>query len=214
MMSIRTFIRHGLRSLGLIAIACALVSCERVYPVRTLPSWVRSVYIPMAQNTSFEPGVEETLTQILQREFLADGRLSVARKQDADIQLSATITDYWILIDKVDGDRIPRRQEINIVTRVLLFDPLNNEVPVADLGLFETRAAFFSDFRSIFQVTEPTAKTNALTILALQIVNRTINGYPTSVAGLPGGARLFPGAQSGLVVPTGSPARQGAEYID
>ena len=183
-------LRSSARCLAMIALAAGLLSCERIYPVRTLPNWVRGIYIPMIRNTSTELGVEEIVTRMTQEEFLADGRIRIVRKGEADLELVATIESYRIRLDDTDSDAIHETEEIIILTRLQLYDPFNPDRPVADLGMIETTSFYNADPRSIGHVIGPDAKRYALSLLARQIVDRTINGFPASLANLPPGAEL------------------------
>ncbi len=173
----------------------ALFSCERIQPVRTLPNWVRSVYVPMIQNRSSEPGLEEVATRLTQEEFLADGRLRIAPKASADLQVVAKIVSYHTRVRRVRQERIPLNDEIELVTVLMLYDasadPFDPQAPpIAYLGEIATRTTRIADVRSTSVVIEPDAKQLALAQLARQIVDRTINGFPTGLKDTPSGTNL------------------------
>ncbi len=54
---------------------------------------VRSVYVPVAKNTSLEPNLQVTVTNAIIRRFNDDGTLTVNQSSDADSELDVTITD-------------------------------------------------------------------------------------------------------------------------
>lgn len=174
----------------LIFVFAPLGSCERVYPVRTLPNWVQGVYIPMIQNQSTEPGLEETATRMIQEEFLADGRLRVVPKDHADVQIVAKIKDFRVRTENFDSDRIARTAEIMMTTELQLFDPFDAEKPFADLGTIVTNSLFADDARSVNYRIKPDATRDALNQLARQIVGRTISGFPADLKGLPEGVKV------------------------
>lgn len=171
----------------LVASVLALPACETIRPVRTLPSWVRGIYIPMIENTSTEPGLEEVATQLTQEEFLADGRVRIVQKRDADLILKAKITDYWVTIDDLSDEDIPSREAINMITELRLYDPLDPDQPMASLGVIETLTTFRSDTRSARYIVKPDADRQALEQLARQIVDRTITGFPSQLRDIPDG---------------------------
>jgi hypothetical protein len=184
-------------SLGFTLLSAALIpalSCQRVMPVRTLPSWVRGIYVPMFQNESFEPGLEELVTRLTQEEFLADGRVQVVRKSEADLQLIGVIKAYQIVITGTDSDDITEIEEIRVITELALHDPLDDPFdpgePVAELGQMITRMRYNSDPRSIGLVIEPDAKQAAMGQLARQVVFRTITGFPIKLRDAPSGLDL------------------------
>lgn len=184
----------------MLAAAAALAGCQRVTPVRTLPNWVRSVYIPMVQNHTGEIGIEELATQLIQEEFLADGRLRVAPKERSDLQIAATIIGYDETNWGLDSDDIARRRMINMTVRVLLLDPTDDPFDpqhvIADLGELYVRSPYNSDTRSITYTVEPDRHYQAMNLLANLVVQQTITGFPVEIRGLPEGSRVPADAQT------------------
>jgi hypothetical protein len=54
---------------------------------------VRSVYVPVARNTSLEPEIQMTVTNAIIRRFNNDGTLEVNQNTSADSELDVVITD-------------------------------------------------------------------------------------------------------------------------
>ncbi len=52
---------------------------------------VRSVYVPMARNTSMEPDLQMTVTNAIIRQFNNDGTLEVNQTSDADSEVDITV---------------------------------------------------------------------------------------------------------------------------
>jgi hypothetical protein len=173
---------------ALTAALLAAGACERVQPRRTLPGWVRGVYVPMFTNKTTEPGLEELATRLTQEEFLADGRVNVVRKRDADLQLVASIEEYRIRVEDTDNDNIPSIHEVTISASLQLFDPLAPDRPLADLGRIDLRTYHNADPRSIGYAIEPEVKRLVMEGLARRIVDRTIHGFPSALDALPTGA--------------------------
>lgn len=174
--------------LTLACVMLAATSCERIRPVRTLPSWVRGIYVPIAMNKTTEPGLEEVLTREIQHQFLADGRVDIVKKGEADLQLVTVIKSYSVMIDDVDSDDIARRHKVFILADVLLFDPTvdpynTDERPIAKLRELNTEFLMNADPRSTNYIIEPDAREGAMGMLARQVVFETINGFPTELTG-------------------------------
>lgn len=170
--------------------AAPWLSCTRVVPVRTLPNWVRAIYVPMIENKTTEPGLEEVATTLIQEEFLADGRLDIVKKRRADLKLVATIEEYISYVEEEDSDDIAETNELIILATVKLYDPFDDENPLADLGLIKVPFRYNADPRSIGYVVKPDVKRLALRQLARMIVNRTINGFPADLGNLPDSVRM------------------------
>jgi len=54
---------------------------------------VRSVYVPVARNSSLEPNLQMTVTNAVIRRFNDDGTLTVNQSSNADSELDITITN-------------------------------------------------------------------------------------------------------------------------
>jgi hypothetical protein len=54
---------------------------------------VRSVYVPVAKNTSLQPDIQMTVTNAIIRRFNDDGTLEVNQDANADSELDVVITD-------------------------------------------------------------------------------------------------------------------------
>src|SRR5271169_6034222 len=54
---------------------------------------VRSVYVPVAKNTSLEPDLQMDVTNAVIRRFNSDGTLEVNQNANADSEIDITITN-------------------------------------------------------------------------------------------------------------------------
>jgi hypothetical protein len=62
-----------------------------------LPPHLRTISIPVFENTSQEPTIQRPFTEALRRAFITDGRLRlVNNKQGADLLMTGTLTNYRI----------------------------------------------------------------------------------------------------------------------
>ncbi len=178
-------------ALALLAMALtSLCGCERITPVRTLPSWVRGIYIPMIRNQSFEPGLEEEATRNIQEAFIKDGRLDVVKKKDADLELIVEIQDWKALVSDTTGDEIVESMEYSVTATVKLFEPHNSQVPLADLGIVRAEYEFNTDVRSTSYVPEPDIRSILLNNLTTLIMYKTIEGFPAQLRDVPPGVSL------------------------
>jgi hypothetical protein len=183
-------LKPSLRILGFwltLSAALALTGCHTVRPVRTLPHWVRGIYIPMFENMTTEPGLEEVATQLTQEQFLSDGRVRIVQRRDADLILRVRIVEYRVTVDDFANDEVASHSMINMTSEVALFDTIDPHVPLADLGVIETESRFRSDPRATRYVVKPDANREALRQLAREVVDLTINGFPVEVRDTPEG---------------------------
>jgi len=112
------------KAFAIAALGLALAAaCTTVPPVRVLPKSIGAIYVPMFENQSYEPGLEEKLTRLTQEEFLADGRLDVVPRRNADAVLVGKIKKFDIRARNFGRDEFPRTSRLTIVADVSLYDP-------------------------------------------------------------------------------------------
>ncbi len=82
-------------ALTIIAAAFSFLGgCANYQLGTTLPPHLRSINVATFKTTSKEPRIETTVTSDTIREFQRDGQLKVKDVDEADILLTATITEY------------------------------------------------------------------------------------------------------------------------
>ena len=116
---------------------------------RTLPEWVRNVYVPMADNQSYEPGLEELVTNALAEELLADGRLTPVQKSQADVVLKITLARYDEATAQFEDDDVERRRSLTLLVVVTLYDPNDMRTPIGAVPGFRVSINGVSDLRSV-----------------------------------------------------------------
>ena len=79
------------------SISCFLFSGCGYHLVGTgssLPSHLKTISIPVFKNTSSQPEIHRELTSAVLEAFISDGRLKVAKKDNADLVMNATLVFY------------------------------------------------------------------------------------------------------------------------
>ncbi|MBC8285088.1 MAG: hypothetical protein H8E32_14840 [Nitrospinae bacterium] len=87
-------IRNGLL---LFAIPCFLfLGCgyHLVGTGNTLPPHLKTISIPVFENSSSQPEIHRELTSAILQSFISDGRLKVVKKGDADLAMTGTLSYY------------------------------------------------------------------------------------------------------------------------
>lgn len=172
--------------LGLIAAALFAGGCARIPPARMLPETIRSVYVPLAINRSFEPGLEETLTRALQQRLLQDGQLRVTRRDSADAVLRVELKNYKPETGSLDDDRFARQTLLTLAANVYLYDPDDYrpgvaEQPAPPIFSWSNIPLIFrysSDTRLTASTLEVDARRQALERLAQTLVDKIVYGAP------------------------------------
>jgi len=79
------------------SISCFLLSGCGYHLVGTgnsLPPHLKTIFISVFKNTSSQPEIHRELTSAVLKSFINDGRLEVAKKDNADLIMDATLTYY------------------------------------------------------------------------------------------------------------------------
>lgn len=159
--------------------AAALIlfsGCQTAVPrFRTLPRNYQTIYIPMVENQTFEPAIEETATRLIQEEFMADGRLRVTRREDADIVVQCRLKRFDRRVASREGDDFPQSDQVSIVADILVFERGAAE----PFGVFSNVGAtqvFLSNTRQSLVRVEPDWKHQLLSNLAREVVVQVITG--------------------------------------
>ena len=166
-----------LKSISLLfLIAFIFSSCAVVPRQRTLPQHIRSVYIPMFQNQSYEPGLEELITSYAIDEFLADGRLQVVQKSNADIIITGTIRKYYTQVSDFEDDEFPSASFAEASANVAVEENFQPKRKLAEFGNVKAKIYYTSDPRRIIEDVDVDVKDKLMRELARRIVLEVIKG--------------------------------------
>jgi len=143
-----------------VTLASALLSAGCGYSLRgNLPDHLRTVAVPVFQNRTSVPAVENFLTTAVVNAFATNGRLRVTRVEQADAILDGEIVGYLLQSIAFDSAANVRQYRLTVTLNLRFRDVRRNEV------LFER--ANFSD-RADFVVPGTVAETIPATETALQ----------------------------------------------
>ena len=59
-----------------------------------LPTHIKTIHIPVFENTSSQPEIHRQLTSFVLQSFISDGRLKIVNKDEADLIVDATLSYY------------------------------------------------------------------------------------------------------------------------
>jgi hypothetical protein len=139
-----------LRGLAIIAVALFLTGCTPLVRQRTLPASVRSVHVPMIVNRTAQPGLEERMTVAVQRELLADGRLRVVRRQEADAIVQIELRDFDRVGFSFDADDFPTTQMLRVEATMEIRENIPGTPLIGGRRLIIVEQPYDADTRSIF----------------------------------------------------------------
>jgi hypothetical protein len=170
--------KNNLRTMVIAGVASVLLlaSCTTVPRTRTLPDYVRSVYVPMFKNYSYEPGLEEQITAFTVDEFLADGRLDVAQKNRADIAIEGSIRNFDIRARHFEDDEFPSISSASATADVIVWETAGGKRELGTFKKIEARVDFTSDPRRVIEEVDVDVKERLMRELARRVVLEVLTG--------------------------------------
>ncbi len=153
-----------------------LSGCTPIPRARTLPPTIRSIYIPMAENMTSEPGLEEQVTRYLQREFLADGRLRLEQKRLADAWIECKIRRYENKPVARGTDDFPSFSEMSIEVAVTIRENIPKAPPLGGVRTAKANFSYPSDLRASYATLDVDAGDRLMEELVRNIVREVLTG--------------------------------------
>ncbi|NQU44356.1 hypothetical protein HQ520_13785 [bacterium] len=134
------------------------ISCHTTPYRRNLPVWIMRVYVPMAENQTFEPGLADEITTAFQEQILLDGRLSVASRGAANAVVQVTLENFSETPVGFTGDDIASTRQWSLMASINLFEPNDLENPFARVQSVDVTYFFDSNFRGAVSTLEADAR--------------------------------------------------------
>lgn len=136
----------------------------------TLPPHLKTIFIPVFENTSSQPEIHRELTSAVLQSFISDGRLKVVKKEDADLVMDATLSYYNL--------RNVAFSSVDLVSDIIL--ELEVELKVTDQVknkiFMEKKLKQQWDYRSSSDIAETeTARLEALDLAYNDMGNRLVS---------------------------------------
>jgi outer membrane lipopolysaccharide assembly protein LptE/RlpB len=72
----------------------------------TLPKHLKTVAIPVFENTSSEPDIHRNMTNVIRQSFINDGRLKVVNTKNADLVMRGVLNSYALQAVSFDSNDV------------------------------------------------------------------------------------------------------------
>jgi TolB-like protein len=142
---------------------------------RSIPPNIRSVAVFPFENKSYEPGLENVLTDEVIQQFLSDGQLNVVDKSKADVYVKGTISNYKRIPLIYNENDIVQQYKVRITINVRLVDPETGKILRQQGNIY--RETTYSDQIAPLE-TEYDAQHRVIIQLARDVVTTTVEGWP------------------------------------
>lgn len=146
-------------------------------PAPILPQHIKNIAISPFANKTIHYGMEEKLTNAATNEFLRDGRLNIAKEQQADAVLSGEITQYVLEPVSYDEQDVIQQYKLWITIDLVFKDLTTKTVLWEHQGMKGSVNYFVSSSAGELVETEDEAQDRLVDDLAIDIIRRTIEGW-------------------------------------
>lgn len=157
--------------LGPVAASLALGGCG--YSLRTsMPAGIRSIHVPVLENKTAEPGIEDFITQALIQAVVQTGARIARNAREADASLEGAIVVYRLTALSFDSSASVTSYRL-IIGLALTFKDLKQDKVIWKQDRIEERA----DFQVAGQVTQTLAREQVAVQRAAVDVARAIVSF-------------------------------------
>ena len=93
-----------------------------------LPSHIRTIAVPVFQNTSTEPNIHRDATDAIRQIFITDGRLKLVSTREADLLVRGILTDYQLRAVSFSGKDMAEEYIVRLGVQVEAYDRAKGKV--------------------------------------------------------------------------------------
>lgn len=136
-----------------------------------LPLHLRTIAIPVFENTSDEPTIQRPFTETLRRAFITDGRLRlVNNKGGADLVMTGTLTKYYVRAVAFNQFDVAVEYWVYLEADILVKDQVKNTTYLKQK--VKTRWDYQADVSVISsEIARQTALTQSYRVLSQRLVS-------------------------------------------
>ncbi|MBU1699946.1 MAG: hypothetical protein KJ970_12230 [Candidatus Eisenbacteria bacterium] len=164
----------GLR-VGLFAVF--ICGCGYSFSGSSLPSYIKTIAIPVLENQSLDYQVADEVTQALVDRFISDNRLKVAPISQADAVLQGVLNAYENKVYGYSRDEAPEQYIVIMKISLALTDRVKNREIWAEENLVASGVYSPGGLIPGGPTSEEEARQKALEDLANDVLSRTLEQW-------------------------------------
>jgi len=154
-----------------------LAGCSDVALRPGLPDYMSKLAVPVFQNRTAQPEIENEITQQLHQDFLVDGRMELTDSDHANAILQGTIVQYLLEPLLLDVHNTPQQYKMRIILRLALKDTKAGQNLWTEDAFEESTTYYVANNLGIMPEDEPTARRRLIQQLSQRIVSKVIEGF-------------------------------------
>lgn len=163
--------------IGLVAMVGLGTGCTDVVIRPGMPSYMSKMALPVFQNRTPQPNLENELTQELNQDFLTDGRLELADADHASAILLGTIVQYLLEPMLMDVHNTPQQYKMRLIVYLALKDTKAGKNLWVEEKFEDSTTYFVANTMNVPAETEDSARKRLIQQISKRIVARVIEGF-------------------------------------
>lgn len=157
-------------------------SCNTNVKTQQLPNDIKSIYIAKVENQTMTYGVVSVLQELLNKDFISDGRLVLVNGKTADSLLNVFITNYSLTPISYDINGVVKQYKLRITAKIELYNNRAHKAIFVQNGIEESEVYVPQNSslvveQNLIPQSEDEVKRDVLSLLSRDIIKRVINGW-------------------------------------
>jgi hypothetical protein len=165
------------RLLGLAALALVLEGCSYSPNPALFPVHLKTIAVPVLQNRTTQPALEEEVTTAIVNRFIRDSKLRVVAESEADLVVSGSVSGYKNSVFGFNAAEQAQEYQVAVTLSLTARDRVKNRELWKDDTLIRTANYFVTSVGGQAPQTEESARLSAIDKLVDAILNRTVENW-------------------------------------
>ena len=141
------------------------------------PSHLKTIAVPVFQNRTTQPALEEEITQAVVTRFIRDSKLRVVAEDQADLVITGAVSEYRNSVFGFNAQEKAQEYQVSITLVATARDRIKNRELWKDDHLTRTANYFVTATPGQLPQTEADARAIAIDKLVDAILNRTVENW-------------------------------------
>jgi hypothetical protein len=159
------------------AIAAGIGGCGYSFTPSRLPAHIRTIAIPVFENRTAEPGLEQVVTDLVTREFVNDNKLKVVPEGRADSGIYGEIIHYENRVFGYNARAQTEEYEVVVEVQVEFKDLVKRKSLWKEGSIVGRTTYFVVETTGQEAKDEISGRADAIKRLAEDILNRTVRSW-------------------------------------
>jgi hypothetical protein len=162
--------------LGLLSLL-VLAGCSYSPNPTSLPTTLKTIAVPVFQNRTTQPALEEEVTTAIVNRFIRGSKLRVVPESEADLVVTGAASGYRNAVFGFNATEKAQEYQVAVTLSVTVRDRVKNRELWKDDQLVRTANYFVVQVGGQAPQTEESGRANAIDKLAEAVLNQTVEKW-------------------------------------